>query len=744
MDIEEGWETLYRSPVPWDGSPDVQYDYASQTYRFVYPVGIDIGADLVSNGTGKGVTVAVVDSGVYFDPIVSEWMNLAIQEQFIGQADFADPVCPKLYKTIIGQQKTDHCFMDSKYSKDPYGHGSHVTGIIWNNISDQNTGKQIGIAPKANVLSVRVLGADGSGSYASVIAGIQYVLANKNAYNIRIMNLSLSAAQTVPYFMDPLNRAVEKAWQAGIVVVAAAGNEGPAAETISVPGNDPYVITVGAVDGRRTSGYWKDDIIPSWSASGPTKDGFLKPDILAPGTQVVSFMHNGLLPSQRASLVTQHPDYSMTSSLFRMNGTSMATGVVSGVVALMLEQNPNLTPDQVKYRLMATARQVSATDGQPAFGLLQQGAGRVWAPDAISAVLPEGSANVNMDLSGDLSAGWGTYDASGQPVLDTDQLAKHYLGSVRSLRSDDGMYQIYYVVSADGTRVVLGISDAQSMQWMQPNQLAEGISWTSGHLIWSEDSELLWTEAGLSWYSDALFDGSGKMIWSGGELVWNGNGLFDTAGKMIWSGGDLFDAAGKMVWSGGKMVWSGANGLSWSGVNWEWSSEALFDGAGKMIWSGGKMIWSGGQLFDAAGVLVWPGGVLFNAAGKMVWSGGKMVWSGAELADAAGRLIWAGGKMIWSGGLLQSSTGSSFSPTVYDTSFAGENLSWSSGRMIWSGGKLVWSGGVVMVWSGNSSSWAAGKMVWSGGRMIWSGSLDWTTSLNAGSTSIQSSRWVDW
>ena len=641
---------------------------------------------------------------------------------------------------MLGQQFPDHCFTQIEDSQDTYGHGSHVAGIIWNNLWDYSTGVQLGIAPQARLLSVRVLGADGSGSYASVIQGIQYVLVHQNEFNIRILNLSLSAAQTMPYFMDPLNRAVEKAWQAGIVVVAAAGNEGPAAETISVPGNDPYVITVGAVDGRRTPGYWKDDIIPSWSATGPTLDGFLKPDILAPGAQVVSFMHNGILPSQKAALVVQHPDYSLTSTLFRMSGTSMATAAISGVTALMLEKNPSLTPNQVKYRLMATARQVSTPDGQLAYSPLQQGAGRVWAPDAVNASLPEGSANVGMDLTADLAAGWGYLDQAGLPVLDPEQLGQHYLGQLRNLNSDDGRYRLYYVQNEAGDRVVLGLSDALSKQWLQPEQLPEGTAWSSGRLIWSGGSELLWAEGGLSWYSDALFDGTGKMIWSGGVLEWSGNELFDSAGKLIWSGGDLFDAAGKMIWSGGKLIWSGSNNLVWSGQGWQWDSAELFDGAGKMIWSGGKMIWSGGQLFDAAGKLIWSGGELFDAAGKLIWSGGKMIWSGAQLADSAGSLIWAGGKLIWSGGVLQSASGSSYSPQVYDTSLVGENLSWSSGKLIWSGGKMIWSGG-LLVWSGNTDCWASGKLIWSGGKLIWSGSLDWTNASGAG---MQASRWVDW
>ncbi len=266
----------------------------------------------------------------------------------------------------------------------------------------------------------------------------------------------------------------------------------------------------------------------------------------------------------------------------------MSTAVISGVAALMLQNNPDLTPDQVKYRLMATARQVNSPDGQPAFGLLQQGAGRVWAPDAVNEVLPDSSANVGMDLAADLVAGWGYWDEAGVPVLDHDQLSQHYLGQVRNLSSDDGQYRLYYVQNEDGGRVILGISDADSKQWLQPGELPEGTAWNSGRLIWSGGSELLWAGGGLSWYSDALFDGAGKLIWSGGVLVWSGTELFDSAGRLIWSGGDLFDTAGNLIWSGGKLIWSGNNSLDWTAGGWRWNTGELFDAAGRLIWSGGK------------------------------------------------------------------------------------------------------------------------------------------------------------
>ena len=124
-----------------------------------------------------------------------------------------------------------------------------------------------------------------------------------------------------------------------------------------MPGNDPYVITVGAVGNPRTPGYWGDDYLTGWTSTGPTWDGFAKPDVLAPGTYAISFMYNDPNNMNKSDvLVQQHPDNAVATTLFRMSGTSQATAVTSGVVALMIDENQELTPDQIKYRLMVSSR----------------------------------------------------------------------------------------------------------------------------------------------------------------------------------------------------------------------------------------------------------------------------------------------------------------------------------------------------------------------------------------------------
>ena len=273
--------------------------HSEHTWEIENPIAIDVGANIVheevladgSPITGKGITVAVVDSGVFFEKsIIERNMGKNIVDQFVTQFDFVDDgSCKKTDDGYI--QFPSYCQTNEKTSRDRYGHGTHVAGIVWNQVKDANTGVYLGVAPEANIVSIRVLDDSGIGTYEDVVEGIQYVVANKDKLGIRIMNLSLLANATTPYFIDPVNRAAEAAWKHGIVVVAAAGNTGPHAETITVPGNDPYVITVGAFDTKNTPGDWRDDIIPTWSGTGPTLDGFIKPDLLAPGADVVSYMY---------------------------------------------------------------------------------------------------------------------------------------------------------------------------------------------------------------------------------------------------------------------------------------------------------------------------------------------------------------------------------------------------------------------------------------------------------------------
>ena len=189
--------------------PDVQPTSIDRVWELSNPVSIDVGADLLHDQgiLGSGVVIAVLDSGVYFDTNVKNTLGTELDQQFLGQVDFVgNGRC-----SGGGIQRTNYCITDHTNSKDRYGHGSHVAGLIWSRITDFSTGVYMGIAPGADILSVKVLDDKGSGTYSDVIEGIQYVVQNKYLFHIRILNISLSANATTPYFADPFNQAVEKA-----------------------------------------------------------------------------------------------------------------------------------------------------------------------------------------------------------------------------------------------------------------------------------------------------------------------------------------------------------------------------------------------------------------------------------------------------------------------------------------------------------------------------------------------------
>ncbi|SFG88497.1 serine protease AprX [Desulfotomaculum arcticum] len=275
--------------------------------------------------TGKGVTVAVLDSGIYNHPDLAGRIK-----------GFVDLV----------KQKT------SPY--DDNGHGTHVAGDIASNGS-QSDYLYRGPAPEADLVGVKVLNKMGSGSFSTVIEGIQWCIDNRDYFNIKVLNISLGAAAHDSYRNDPVCQVVEKAWEAGIVVCAAAGNEGPQSKTINTPGIDPLIITVGALDDKNTL-ILEDDLVNDFSSRGPTIDNLTKPDIVSPGTNIIS------LRSPGSMLDKQNREARVGNWYISFSGTSMATPVCCGVVAQMLQADNYLTPEQVKTRLMQSARKLDGYD----------------------------------------------------------------------------------------------------------------------------------------------------------------------------------------------------------------------------------------------------------------------------------------------------------------------------------------------------------------------------------------------
>jgi serine protease AprX len=336
-----------------------------------------------------------------------------------------------------------------------------------------------------------------------VISAVQWVINQRLRYGIRVLNLSLGAPPSGPYWQDPLNQAVMAAWASGIVVVTAAGNRGPEGLSINAPGNVPYVITVGAVTDNwyplQTSQYRLD----SFSSSGPTLEGFVKPDVLGMGGHITAYApDNGTLAQEFPSWFTE-PFSDMT-----MSGTSQAAATVSGVVALMLQVNPALTPDQVKCHLMSGAHPAVDSNGDLAYSVFQQGAGLVDAHDAAYSTA-SGCANQGVNVLLDLTGlqhygGRANEDANGnfyimQAAASATPI-RSLLSSVGTLASKlpivggllkdipllgDGLFWNGAYTSGSGYHWSEGYAWSEGYHWSEGYAWSEGYHWSEGY-AWSE------------------------------------------------------------------------------------------------------------------------------------------------------------------------------------------------------------------------------------------------------------------
>ncbi len=351
------------------------------------------GANLVRNLTsgttldGRGIGVAVIDSAYYLDNEMFRQSN----------------------GTMIQQVNRDMLGI-GMMATDGNGHGTHVSSLIAGNPSFVG-GAYTGIAPGVKLIPIRALGTLGSGLSSDVIAALDWIIANKAVHNIRVVNMSLGTPASQSYMTDPLCLAARRAVNAGIVVVASAGNNGKDINgakrygTINSPGIEPSVITVGATNTYGTDAR-SDDTIASYSSKGPTRgwsvagngarvyDNLIKPDLVAPGNKLIAAMStqstNAVVPNlviDYPGLNARQPDYHLDWTTYQMvgvkngamwlSGTSMSAPLVSGTVALMLQANPSLTPNLVKAILMYSA--------QPLLNVntVEQGAGELNVDGAV-------------------------------------------------------------------------------------------------------------------------------------------------------------------------------------------------------------------------------------------------------------------------------------------------------------------------------------------------------------------------
>jgi serine protease AprX len=305
-----------------------------------------IGADAANAQglTGAGTTVAVIDTGIADVPA------LAGRVRTVVDAAGASQPCVNL-STEAGCQ-------------DSFGHGTFVAGMV-------NS-----VAPQADLVSVKLSGRDGSSNVSTVLTALQWVIVNRELHGIDVLNLSMRSDSSLSYRLDPLNLAIEQVWANGITVVVAAGNQGSTPGTIAKPGDDPWVITVGATDDHGTAST-ADDTVAEFSSRGPTLvDGITKPDVAAPGRSV----HSLRSPGSEADL--RYP-YFVDDTHRLGSGTSFSAPAVAGAAALLHQADPGATNDRVKFALMETARAVGGPN--------EAGRGTIDVVAALAA--PAGEAN---------------------------------------------------------------------------------------------------------------------------------------------------------------------------------------------------------------------------------------------------------------------------------------------------------------------------------------------------------------
>jgi len=346
--------------------------------------------------TGRGVTVAVIDSGL--------WEHPALTRNTRGK-----PRILARYDAITGTL-AEEVF-------DASGHGTHMTSVIAHSgattYQGTPTGAFKGVAPDANLVSVKAFDVEGQGDFLDIVRAIQWVVDNRETYDIRVLNLSFAARPRWSYWLDPINQAVMHAWANGITVVAAAGNEGPDPMTIGSPGNLPFVITVGAVTDSWTPEDRDDDYIPDFSSRGPTPNAHIKPDFVAPGGHITGLTRPG------SSLTQEYPEYMLRTGEFVMTGSSQAAALVSGVAALLLQLEPELSPDDIKCKLMTSAEPAINEDGLLAYSPFQQGHGYMNATRAVT-LGQRGCGNAGLDIRSEMA---GTTHSQGPATVAEDGTA---------------------------------------------------------------------------------------------------------------------------------------------------------------------------------------------------------------------------------------------------------------------------------------------------------------------------------
>ena len=588
-----------------------------------------VGATLVRKQlglTGRGVGIAVIDSGIA-STHEDLYRSTTRSSRVVHFKDFTRELSTQLWV--------------SQFASDEYGHGTHVAGIIAGS-GYLSSGRRTGVAPGAHLIGLKVLDATGNGYISDVIEAIDYAISIRSTYNIRVINLSVAAGVFDSYRVDPLAQAARRAVQAGIVVVAAAGNLGRNADGelqfggITSPGNAPWVLTVGASSHQGTVRRG-DDTIAAFSSRGPTWIDFAaKPDLVAPGVGIES------LAAGRSTLATSLSDYLLAGTrtasylpYLSMSGTSMAAPVVAGTVALMLEANPRLTPNAIKAILQYTAQAGRGED------VLAQGAGLLNTRGAVRlarffAAPQRGVGSMRDTIDGESIPWarhimWGNYLVTGGTPLPGSNAWATELpwGALKTAAGAPVVWGAHsdnnIVWSTSDGNIVWSTASDENIVWS--TDVDSNIVWSTkddGNIVWStrDDNNIVWSTAyarNVVWGDDCGGRNCARVVWGSrsGGTVW---GTLAADENIVWS-----------TYADENIVWStaGDENIVWStGVD------------GNIVWStrdDWNIVWSTGV--DAN--IVWSTGVDAN----IVWStrgDENIVWS-TGIAD---QVLWSGGRSV--------------------------------------------------------------------------------------------------
>jgi serine protease AprX len=490
-------------------------------------------AQLQYGYTGAGVGVAVIDSGI------TSWHD---DLTYLGSSS--------LVRVKNGQRVAAFVdFVNGRTSPyDDNGHGTHVGGIIAGNGRD-SYGVRGGIAPSAHLLSLKVLDGRGRGVISDVIAALDWVVTNKASYNVRVVNLSVGAAVTESYETDPLTRAAKRAVDAGIVVVTAAGNLGKNANGqqqyggITAPGNAPWVLTVGASSHEGTI-LRADDVMAGYSSRGPTAIDFeAKPDLVAPGTGIVSLADpSSLMYYSKAAYLLNGSLFSSVKPYLSLTGTSMASPVVAGTVALMLQANPSLTPNMVKAILQYTSQKY------PGYNVLTQGAGFLNTYGAVELARFYKTATAGSRLTipqvWSRQVIWGNHRIKGGVIRPNANAFQ--LGTTWGAAFDrDGDNIVWGTLLGNSDNLVWGTVDLLGSDNLVWGTVLDG---NGENLVWGtmrDGDNLVWGtlfgDENIVWGTDCGGKDCDNLVWGtmrdGDNLVWGTAALGD---NLVWgTSGDV-------------------------------------------------------------------------------------------------------------------------------------------------------------------------------------------------------------